>query len=516
MLPDQRYLINVGSVGDPRDGQTTASYVIYDQDKNAVKFRQVPFDVESFKRNLAKSQLPVKPFFIQVYEGAQAETQTIKDMEVMSANQAIETKSKVQRISRVPEDMKARKTKVKFSMDSAVEQTRQYKARQHDRKEREKKDKKKGTAVVGILVAGLVLVFLIIILVVKGGSSTTASGSNPNNPGPGKPPLVKEKTIQQLENGDFLLEVADANARGSLNIDEGKTKNWNSVNQALAWKLNLSKTGYFDVYVTHMKEIGESEIELSTPDSSFKGTVTASDEAVVKLGNFEITNDNIFFITLKSISAGDVTSLKSVKLKYLGERKPNPFGNEPDAPFTSFEERSYPAGWQTTGSAFNPTPLNAGKMYSGWEINGAQGKSVAASVNSNLYSSLNAAAKAKGELTSPEFLLKHDYINMLIAGGDKNTKVSITLDGYKVKSLDLPPPKEETNELRNANMNVSNYVGKKVRLVFTDNSTKHFVVVDRITLTNKDNKEIKKIGGGDSKITGNPSPPQAEQRKRDP
>ena len=343
-------------------------------------------------------------------------------------------------------------------------------------------------------------VLIILAIVFKSGKDSqrdNAVTSNSNGTSsPTDPNMERENTIQQKENGDLVLAVADANAKGSLKIEDGKTKNWNSVNQTLTWKINLSKTGYFDVYATHMKELGESEIELGTPDSSFKGTITASDEAVVKLGNFEITNDNIFFITLKSITAGDVTSLKSVKLKYLGERKPNPFGYEPDTPFTSFEERSYPAGWQTTGSAFNPTPMNAGKMFSGWEINGAQGQSVVASINSELYSSLDEAAKAMGELTSPEFLLKHDYINMLISGGDNNTKVSITVDGYKVKSLDLPPPKEDTKELRNATMNVSNYVGKKVRLVFTDNSTKHFVVVDRITLTNKDNKEIKKIGGG--------------------
>jgi diadenosine tetraphosphatase ApaH/serine/threonine PP2A family protein phosphatase len=39
-----RYVVNVGSVGQPRDGNNTASYAIYDDDANEVTFFRLPYD----------------------------------------------------------------------------------------------------------------------------------------------------------------------------------------------------------------------------------------------------------------------------------------------------------------------------------------------------------------------------------------------------------------------------------------------------------------------------------------
>jgi diadenosine tetraphosphatase ApaH/serine/threonine PP2A family protein phosphatase len=39
-----RYVVNVGSVGQPRDGKNTASYAIYDDDANEVTFFRLPYD----------------------------------------------------------------------------------------------------------------------------------------------------------------------------------------------------------------------------------------------------------------------------------------------------------------------------------------------------------------------------------------------------------------------------------------------------------------------------------------
>ena len=45
VLPDNKYLINVGSVGDPRDGDWRAAYVIYDSEAKTVELRRLPFDL---------------------------------------------------------------------------------------------------------------------------------------------------------------------------------------------------------------------------------------------------------------------------------------------------------------------------------------------------------------------------------------------------------------------------------------------------------------------------------------
>ena len=82
-----RYLVNAGSVGDPRDGKTFAQYIIYDETKKTLQYKSIPFDIQGFKINLAKAKLPVTPFFVMIDEGLRKEAETIKDMEVMAENQ---------------------------------------------------------------------------------------------------------------------------------------------------------------------------------------------------------------------------------------------------------------------------------------------------------------------------------------------------------------------------------------------------------------------------------------------
>ena len=44
--PGRKYLVNVGSVGEPRDGNLTAAYVIYDISSRTIELRRVPYDWE--------------------------------------------------------------------------------------------------------------------------------------------------------------------------------------------------------------------------------------------------------------------------------------------------------------------------------------------------------------------------------------------------------------------------------------------------------------------------------------
>lgn len=49
-----KYFINVGSVGQPRDGDPRASYVVYDPKNREIKFRRVAYDIETaMQKNLA-------------------------------------------------------------------------------------------------------------------------------------------------------------------------------------------------------------------------------------------------------------------------------------------------------------------------------------------------------------------------------------------------------------------------------------------------------------------------------
>lgn len=56
--PAKKYFINVGSVGQPRDGDWRAAYCIYDVDANDVEQRRVPYDVETAQEKIIKAGLP--------------------------------------------------------------------------------------------------------------------------------------------------------------------------------------------------------------------------------------------------------------------------------------------------------------------------------------------------------------------------------------------------------------------------------------------------------------------------
>ena len=56
----QRYLINVGSVGQPRDGDWRASYVVYDHPKRLLKFRRLEYPMEVTQKKIIDAGLPEK------------------------------------------------------------------------------------------------------------------------------------------------------------------------------------------------------------------------------------------------------------------------------------------------------------------------------------------------------------------------------------------------------------------------------------------------------------------------
>ena len=54
----KKYLINVGSVGQPRDGDWRAAYCIYHLDKNIVEQRRVEYDLETAQQKVIQAGLP--------------------------------------------------------------------------------------------------------------------------------------------------------------------------------------------------------------------------------------------------------------------------------------------------------------------------------------------------------------------------------------------------------------------------------------------------------------------------
>jgi len=58
--PDEgsRYLINVGSVGQPRDNDPRACYVIYDSKEDTVSFRRIEYDISAAQAKMCRAEMP--------------------------------------------------------------------------------------------------------------------------------------------------------------------------------------------------------------------------------------------------------------------------------------------------------------------------------------------------------------------------------------------------------------------------------------------------------------------------
>ena len=58
--PSYRYLVNVGSVGQPRDGDPRATYTVYDSESGLVDIRRIPYDVAGAAAKIVAAGLPEK------------------------------------------------------------------------------------------------------------------------------------------------------------------------------------------------------------------------------------------------------------------------------------------------------------------------------------------------------------------------------------------------------------------------------------------------------------------------
>jgi predicted phosphodiesterase len=56
--PGGRYLLNPGSIGQPRDRDPRASYMTYDSDRRVVRWYRIPYPVEEAQRRIRRAGLP--------------------------------------------------------------------------------------------------------------------------------------------------------------------------------------------------------------------------------------------------------------------------------------------------------------------------------------------------------------------------------------------------------------------------------------------------------------------------
>jgi len=55
-----QYIINIGSVGQPRDGDNHAKYIILDTEKNSIEVKFIPYDIASVVNKIIAAGLPTE------------------------------------------------------------------------------------------------------------------------------------------------------------------------------------------------------------------------------------------------------------------------------------------------------------------------------------------------------------------------------------------------------------------------------------------------------------------------
>ena len=54
----KKYFINVGSVGQPRDGDARSSYAVFDLAKKEIELRRVPYAIDLAQKKIRSVGLP--------------------------------------------------------------------------------------------------------------------------------------------------------------------------------------------------------------------------------------------------------------------------------------------------------------------------------------------------------------------------------------------------------------------------------------------------------------------------
>ena len=54
----KKYFVNVGSVGQPRDGNPKCAYVIYDMEESTIEIRRLDYDIATAQAKIRAAGLP--------------------------------------------------------------------------------------------------------------------------------------------------------------------------------------------------------------------------------------------------------------------------------------------------------------------------------------------------------------------------------------------------------------------------------------------------------------------------
>lgn len=91
---EKRYLVNVGSVGQPRDGDARACYCVHDTRARSVCWRRVPFDLDTYRDALTAAGVSAEPSYFLRHD-PRDETPPLRELLNFSPARTREQEAKV-------------------------------------------------------------------------------------------------------------------------------------------------------------------------------------------------------------------------------------------------------------------------------------------------------------------------------------------------------------------------------------------------------------------------------------
>lgn len=58
MQPHYRYIVNVGSIGQPRDGDPRSAFCVYDSETGSIEIKRTTYDIETAQKKIRQAGLP--------------------------------------------------------------------------------------------------------------------------------------------------------------------------------------------------------------------------------------------------------------------------------------------------------------------------------------------------------------------------------------------------------------------------------------------------------------------------
>ena len=239
-----RYIINVGSVGDPRDETEFASYAIFDEEAQRVEFYKIEFNTDAFAKAVAAQPALEAPWFLRRrgHESAAGERdhaiRTIK----APAN-SIRVKARRMTLQVNTDELHAMTTSVLTKKISAANETRVR-----------KKVKSRKWLIATVAASIVVAVGFFVVQIIRAPPARIAAVPATNAPvqmvASAPPPVI-------ASNAEFtkVLTVQEAKITKALKLQVGggitNIGYWNSTRSYVSWQFTAPQPGICDVAISY-------------------------------------------------------------------------------------------------------------------------------------------------------------------------------------------------------------------------------------------------------------------------